>query len=109
MTNVRVFRRGNEIRGFAIKGHAGSGSQGEYDMVCAAVSGIVYTALGALDEMCGIHTYLEAEGNIDMMLPESLEEAFRAKAAIILEAMEIGLRQIERQYPRFIRTVCKEV
>lgn len=109
MTNVKVFRRKQEIRGFAVKGHAGSGLQGEYDMVCAAVSGIVYTALGALDEMCGIHTYREAEGNIDMMLPESLEETPRRKAAIILEAMEIGLRQIERQYPRFIRTVCKEV
>jgi uncharacterized protein YsxB (DUF464 family) len=109
MTNVRVFRKGNEIRGFAVKGHAGAGARGEYDMVCAAVSGIAFTALGALDEMCGIHTYREAEGNIEMMLPEALEEKCRCKAAIILEAMEIGLKQIERQYPRFIRTVCKEV
>jgi uncharacterized protein len=109
MTHVKVFRKGNEIRGFAVKGHAGAGGQGEYDMVCAAVSGIAYTALGALDEMCGIHSYHEAEGRIAMMLPETLEEANRGKASIILEAMEIGLKQIEKQYPRFIRTVSKEV
>lgn len=109
MTNVKVFRKGNDIQGFLIKGHANTGAQGEYDMVCAAVSGIAYTALGALDEMCGIRTFHETNGKIEMMLPEFLEEALRYKATIIMEAMEIGLKQIELQYPRYIRTVCKEV
>lgn len=109
MTKVRVFRKANRIRGFEINGHAGAGSGGEYDMVCAAISGIAYTALGALDEMCGIHTYQEQDGHIHMMLPDNLEEAVHGKASIILEAMEIGLKQIEAQYPRYIRTLCKEV
>ena len=109
MTNVKVFRKGNEIQGFSIKGHAGAGGHSEYDMVCAAISGIAFTALGALDEMCGIREYREEDGRLESMLPENLEEAVRYKATIILEAMEIGLKQIEAQYPRYIRTICKEV
>lgn len=109
MTKVRIFRQANRIAGFEIKGHAGAGGQGEYDMVCAAISGIAYTALGALDEMCGIHTYHEQDGHIRMMLPVIAEEVIREKASIVLEAMEIGLKQIEAQYPRYIRILNKEV
>lgn len=109
MTNVRVDRRNGKIIGFRIKGHAGAHGGGEYDMVCAAISGITYTALGALEEMCGIQTFSEKGDCIEMRLPAKLEEAVRYKAEIILEAMEIGLKQIEAQYPRHVRTVCKEV
>lgn len=109
MTKVKVFRNDGNLRGFDIHGHAGAGNGGEYDMVCAAISAIAYTALGALDEMCGIHTYQEKDGHITMMLPNGLEEKVSEKASVILEAMEIGLKQIEAQYPRYIRTLCKEV
>jgi uncharacterized protein YsxB (DUF464 family) len=109
MTKVKVFREGGNIRGFDIHGHAGAGNGGEYDMVCAAISGIAYTALGALDEMCGIHAYHEADGHLKMMLPPLTDDTVRNKANIILEAMEIGFKQIEAQYPRYIRTLCKEV
>jgi len=109
MTNVRVDRRSGKIIGFRIKGHAGAHGGGEYDMVCAAISGITFTALGALETMCGIDTHTEKGDCIEMKLPAVLEEAVRYKAEIILEAMEIGLKQIETQYPRYIRTVCKEV
>ena len=109
MTNVIFFKKGTLIRGFEMKGHAGAGDRGEYDMVCAAISGIAYTALGALDEMCGINTYHEKDGHLDMMLPANLEQSVQEKASIILEVMEIGLKQIATQYPRYIRTLCKEV
>lgn len=109
MTKVSFFTRDSSIYGFSIKGHAGARTLGEYDMVCAAISGIVYTALGALDELCGINTYREADGHIEMMLPVIFEQNVKEKASVILKTMEIGLKQIEKQYPRFIRTACREV
>jgi len=78
-------------------------------MVCAAISGIAYTALAALESLCNIRTYKESDGEMNMMLPSVLEKDCSYKASIILETMEIGLKQIEHQYPQYIQTVCKEV
>jgi len=110
MTKATIFRSSDgEIRGFSIKGHAGSAPAGEYDMVCAAISAVGYTALGGLQELCGIDNYEESDGSLIITLPDNMTDDMRAKAQIILETMEIGLRQIENQYPKYIHVRCKEV
>ena len=101
--------KSGEIKGFSIKGHAGAEKTGEYDLVCAGISAIGYTALGALDELCGIHTYKESEGNLQLTLPDTMTAEAWAKAQIILETMDIGLKQIENQYARHIQVRYKEV
>jgi len=110
MTKATFLRLKNgEIKGFSIKGHAGSARPGEYDMVCAAISAVGYTALGGLQELCGIDNYEESDGSLSIMLPDNLPRDIRARAQIILKTMEIGLRQIEYQYPKYIRVRFKEV
>lgn len=109
MTNIQFIRKKNRFHGFIMKGHAGAGNGGEYDMVCAAISGIAYTTLGALDELCEIHTFSEADGAMQMKLPEKLVKANADKAQIILKTMEIGFMQIQRQYPKYISITFKEV
>ncbi len=109
MTEVLIFHRSGRVVGFQMMGHAGAGGAEEFDMVCAAISGIAYTALGALDELCGILTYTEREGHLDMMVPENREPNVLNTSDIILKTMEIGLNQIQRQYPRYIRIVRREV
>lgn len=110
MTRAVIYRlKDGSISGFKIKGHANSKSDGEYDLVCAAISAIAYTALGGLHELCGITAWDESDGYMALELPESLAPENRAKAQIILETMEIGLKQIENQYPRHIQVRFEEV
>lgn len=97
------------IRGFTIRGHAGAARPGEYDLVCAAISAIGYTAVGALSELCGIKDYIEADGKLEMMLPENMAPETAQTAEIILETLEIGLKQVEMQYSRHLRVMSKEV
>ncbi len=110
MTKAIFYRLKNgEIIGFNIRGHAGSANNGEFDMVCAAISAIAYTALGGLDELCGVNTYKESDGNLQMLLPDNMASDLWTRAQIILETMEIGLKQIENQYSRYIQVRFKEV
>lgn len=98
-----------DIIGFDIKGHAGSNKGGEYDMVCAAISAIAFTALGGLEELCNVNTYIESEGSLSMKLPEGMTVEAMYKAQIILKTMIIGLKQIENQYLKHIQVSIKEV
>ncbi len=110
MTKAVIHRlKSGEIKGFSIKGHAGAEKNGEYDMVCAAISAVAYTALGGLDELCGVNTYSESSGNLKMALPDNMTSEAWTKAQIILETMEIGLKQIENQHSRHIQVRFKEV
>lgn len=101
--------KNGDIKGFDINGHAGAAKKGEFDMICAAVSAVCYTALGGLDELCRINTYRESDGNIAMELPEDTEPKVWADAQTILKTMAIGLMQIENQYRRHIKVVFEEV
>ena len=133
MTEAIIYRsRNGLVKGFNISGHAiektgliGSFfdflkgffiardsepiKRGEYDLVCAAISAIGFTAVGALDELCGVNCYKELDGNLEMMLPEDLACDVAEKAGIILESMEIGLMQVEKQYPKHLHVLNKEV
>lgn len=110
MTRAVINRLKNgEIFGFSIKGHAEAAQDGEFDMVCAAISAVGYTALGGLEELCGVNTYKESDGNLDMELPKNMTADAWAKAQIILKTMEIGLKQIENQYSKHIKVSFKEV
>ncbi|MGI6122714.1 MAG: ribosomal-processing cysteine protease Prp [Acetivibrionales bacterium] len=110
MTKAVINRLNNgDIIGFSIRGHAGAAKNGEYDMVCAAISAVGYTALGGLEELCGVNTYKESDGNLTMNLPEDMAAEDWATAQIILKTMEIGLKQIENDYSKHIHVSIKEV
>lgn len=110
MTKAIIYRLKNGlIKGFSISGHAGAKKSGEYDLVCAAISAVGYTALGALDELCGVGGYQESDGNLEIFLPDELAKDLSEKAEIILETLEIGLKQIEAQYAKHICVMNKEV
>lgn len=110
MIKAVFYRLSNgDIKGFDIKGHAGAAKKGEFDMICAAVSAVGYTALGGLEELCRINTYKEYDGNLAMDLPEDVTPEVWSRAQTILRTMEIGLKQIENQYRKHIKVSIKEV
>lgn len=122
--------KSGRLIGFVVTGHAGANqdeptrkfgrrqsprgktakrSDSEYDLVCAAISAIAFTALGGLDGLCGLHDYEEHDGDLRLTLPDGMEEQRMQTAQIILRTMEIGLMQVEMQYREHITVVCKEV
>jgi len=97
-----------KIKGFRVEGHAGYSAAGQ-DIVCSAVSAIVFTALGGLDELAGFKNYTEQDGFIECYVPDSLGETESYITDVILKTMEIGLRQIEADYGEYIRIRYEEV
>lgn len=96
------------IREFTVRGHAGAGKPGK-DIVCAAISAVVYTALGALDELVGIRDYSESDGFIKCSISTDLLENKVNVTQIILETMTIGFKQIENEYKKFVKVLDEEV
>ena len=51
------------IQGFKINGHAQFSDAGS-DIVCSAVSAIVFAALGGMDELAGFKSFQQKDGYI---------------------------------------------
>lgn len=93
---------------FTIRGHSEFGQYGE-DIVCAGVSAVAYTAVGALAELAGIKNYIEKEGYMKCKIPTDVEENLKPCIRIILETMVIGLKQIENEYRDYVVIEEEEV
>lgn len=95
------------IHGFSTEGHAESAPQGQ-DIVCAAVSAIVQTAVFGLYEVAGftMECALEPDtGRVTRTLPRGLAGANREayqKAQAILAAMAVGLRSTAGNHQEYV-------
>lgn len=109
MIEVHIVRDSKgSIWQFTVKGHAGFAEKGS-DIVCAAVSAVAYTAVGALDELVNIRNYIEKDGYMKCTIPTGLDEERRYKAQVVLEAMAIGFKQIQDAYNDYIEVLDEEV
>lgn len=73
------------------KGHAQSAKHGE-DLVCAAVSTLLQTCLVALiDGLSMQPRYHMDEGNMSVVLPESIDQEKREQAHIVFNTIRLGL------------------
>lgn len=93
---------------FTISGHADFRKHGK-DIVCAAVSAVAYTAVGALEELVGIKSYSEEDGYMKCNIPVDIPETEKYQVRIILETMVIGLKQIRNSYRKFVTVLDEEV
>jgi len=96
------------IQGFKIKGHANYSEAGS-DIVCSAVTAIVFTALGGMDELAGFKSFQQKDGFIKCFIPDNLTCDQQTTTQIILKTMDIGLRQIEADYDKYVRVRYEEV
>ena len=110
MVEVKIFREKGPISGFEISGHAikpGLLSKNKFDLVCAGVSSVSITALNGLVEYLGIR--LEnpqcEDGYIHCMLPADIEDIQDLKAQAILETMVLGLQEIAKDFPKYVKFV----
>lgn len=111
MTVVKVERNFGHIVAIEASGHTGFGMEGE-DIVCAALSSIIQTAVLGLMSVAGLKIELERndeDGYLKAQLPENISETDRHNADIILETMLLGIADIYESYSDFIKLEVKNV
>lgn len=104
MTSIRVFRRGGRIDRVIAEGHAGFAVEGK-DIVCAAISAILETALLGLKKF-GIDVRAvrdERKGFLEFWFPRGIAPEQERTAEVILETMYAGLADVVKDYPRYSR------
>jgi uncharacterized protein YsxB (DUF464 family) len=109
MIEVAFFKQEGDLIGFEASGHAGYDVYGR-DIVCAAVSGILLTTLGGIQEVVGAHPKVrrnDENGYLQVQLPLHLEEVKKHDACLLIRSAENGLRSISEQYPDFVRIIIR--
>jgi len=104
MTSVQVRRAPDgTIVELKVSGHSGYAEAGE-DIVCAGISALVVTALIGLKRVAQHpHEGKASAGSMFCKLkPGGTPETFM-KAQVILETTVLGLRDIAKDYSKFIR------
>jgi len=109
MITVTVTRENGNPVGFTVTGHANMGVYGE-DLVCAAVSAIVQTAILGITEICHIQAGVSiAEGQTTCILSKDTNPEEIRRAGIVFDTMIAGLRSIQASYPKTLKFRNKEV
>ena len=109
MITVTVIRENESPVGFTVSGHANMGEYGE-DLVCAAVSAVVQTAILGITDVCQIQAGVSIEeGRTHCILPKDATQDALDRAAIVLNTMLTGLKSIQASYPKTLKFRNKEV
>ena len=105
MISVIVNREGNLIRAIYANGHAGYDGPGR-DIICSAVSTLLFTAASALEDICGYDSEsffrISNEGtddvNLRITVPDLGDDETKNRAKVIMRTCELGLIGIARDY-----------
>lgn len=115
MIKFKIYRdRHKNIVGYMVKGHAGYDVFGK-DIVCAAISVLSQTALISLNKVCKIeekdlfYEIDEEIGYINVSLVDKLSKTQRDNANIVLQTLELGIKEITQSYPEYITLEYGEV
>lgn len=103
MIDVTLLKKKKKRLGFEIKGHANFDQHG-YDIVCAAVSILSYTAINTLDYYNKEFDYSDDGDEMKVSLLKSDE-----KVDIILNDFEIGIKTMLTNYNEYVNLNYKEV
>lgn len=103
MIDVTLLIKKEKRLGFAIKGHANFDQHG-YDIVCAAVSILSYTAVNALDYYEIDFDFFDDENEMKVSIKNSNE-----KSEIILNNFEIGIKTLLTNYNEYVNLNYREV
>lgn len=96
------------INGFRCSGHAGYCKKGS-DIVCAAVSALVFTSVLALEKLLELPLTVnqDDDGGIVDCCWVNVSEGYDNKRVyetdLIIKVMLLGLTEIQQQYPEFLR------
>ena len=103
MIDVTLLIKKEKRLGFSIKGHANFDQHG-YDIVCAAVSILSYTAVNTLDYYEIDFDFFDDENEMKVSLENPNE-----KSEIILNDFEIGIKTLLTNYNEYVNLNYREV
>ena len=104
MTKVDIFKKDNHIYRVVCDGHTMYGVAGE-DVVCAALSSVVQTAVLGLMAVAGLDIELdrdEERGFLSMTIQEDLSGVKLIQADAILDTMLMGISDLYQGFSDFI-------
>ncbi len=107
MTRIVIRREGDRITSLMAQGHAGSAAAGD-NIVCAAVSSLMYTAINALESVAGVLPKIgkdDRKALLSITLPDTCESY---DAQIILRTIIQGLTDISQEYPKMVRITTED-
>jgi uncharacterized protein YsxB (DUF464 family) len=106
MIAVKIYKRNSKTVSVEAKGHSGYAKYGS-DIVCGAVSAVVQTALlGLIEFSSGKVEYRKDEksGYMYFTVPAPESEAEDIRQQAVLDAMKLGLSDIEKGYKAYVKT-----
>lgn len=103
MINIAI---GRDARGsvcsFRVEGHAGYAPHGS-DIVCAGVSALTQGVIYSLRRLLKVNPEVNVEeGRLLLTLGPVPSEVYE-KCVLLLEATVIGLKEIARSYPEYVK------
>lgn len=108
MIRVRVMREAGCVSEITVSGHAGSAPKGE-DLICSAVSVLVQTYFFSLQRLLRLAVAADMrDGYFFLRIPAGLQPELREKAALLAESMLVGIDEINRGYPGFLKVTEEE-
>ena len=109
MTKVTITKQNNKIVTVECDGHTNYGERGE-DIVCAALSSVVQTALLGLLVVAGVNVDInrdDEQGYLKFSLPKTLSEQESEKCETILQTMLCGVSDLNTGFSDFIELEVK--
>jgi hypothetical protein len=107
MTKVEIFRKNGNIIGYKASGHSGYSEQGS-DIICSAISTSLQMTLIGIQEVLKLKVDFKInDGFLDVDL-KNISQDKLTQTNILTEAMAIFLKELNKQYPKYIRLVEKE-
>jgi len=104
MTAIRIFRKNGAIERVISKGHSGYAESGK-DIVCAAVSAILITAVNGCERLAKITLgKVEKSGFLEFWLPQELAKDEKEICAHVLDAMALGIKDLAAEYPSYVKS-----
>ncbi len=101
MTRIAIRREGGRVTRLKAQGHAGRAKSGE-NLVCAAISSLMYTAINALETVADIVPLVRKDDDtalLQLTLPDGCESH---DAQVILQTVIQGLTDISLEYPKLV-------
>ena len=107
MTKVEIFRKNGNIIGYKASGHSGYSEQGS-DIICSAISTSLQMTLIGIQEVLKLKVDFKInDGFLDVDL-KNISQNKLTHTNILTESMAIFLKELTKQYPKYIRLVEKE-
>ena len=108
MTSITVIKEDNRIQAFTCNGHAGYAAESE-DIVCAAISILVINTINSIEALTDTKPIVETD-QTSGYIHCSFEDDITEDATLLMDAMILGLSQIQKQYgTKYIDVKIKEV